>query len=76
MKPSKGRIVHFFRKGQTMPNADGEVAIITKVHSDTMVNLRVIPDDGSIERVTSVPLVGADEVHHNLMFCVWPPRVE
>jgi hypothetical protein len=38
MKPSVGRIVHVVEDGQPLP------AIITKVHSDTCVNLRVFYD--------------------------------
>lgn len=38
MKPSVGRIVHVVEDGQPLP------VIITKVHSDTCVNLRVFYD--------------------------------
>jgi hypothetical protein len=38
MKPTVGRIVHFMDGGQPLP------AIITKVHNDTCVNLRVFYD--------------------------------
>jgi hypothetical protein len=50
-KPSIGRLVHF------QPTTEGAKApaIITAVHSDTCVNLRVFSDDDHpIERVTSV----------------------
>ena len=42
MKPTIGRIVHFTEDGQPLP------AIITKVHSDTCVNLQVFYDSNRI----------------------------
>lgn len=76
MKPSLGRIVlytlpsdhHPVNQARTFP------AIITAVHSDTMVNLRVFADGSSVmmEWVTSVPY--ADQPGEPFTWA-WPPRV-
>lgn len=73
-KPSIGRIVHFYGEDGGL---DPSPAIITKVHSDTMVNLRVFYDEGTPERVTSVPLFETREGGgaQTNRFCIWPPRV-
>lgn len=70
MEPTVGRIVHYFFKAYSI---DGEVtemlpAIITKVHSSTLVNLGVFADD--YIHVTSVPFGDGEP-----RTWVWPPRV-
>jgi hypothetical protein len=85
-KPSVGRIVHFYTrqgidgepKAMTAPEGP-HVAIVTRVWGDDIVNLRVIPDEGSIERVTSVRLFDSYEdgaSRGDSQYCIWPPRVE
>ena len=76
MKPTIGRIVLF-----TLPETWGIVngaktfpAIITAVHSPTLVNLRAFLDaDGTIfnEWFTSVPL---SDRPAEPMTWIWPPR--
>jgi hypothetical protein len=64
MKPTPGRIVNYFDSVGT------HVAIITKVWSDTCVNLSVIRDGaGSFDCRTSV-LLGQNENNWD-----WPERV-
>lgn len=67
MKPSIGRIVHY-------ATADGHVlpAIVTEVHNDTCVNLRVFTDSSENPwHLTSVLFDG-----HGAAECWrWPPRV-
>ena len=66
-KPSVGRIVHYHEA----PDAPPRAAIVTRVWSDTMVNLCVFSADGGLPTpITSVPY-GVD----NLCQWRWPPRV-
>lgn len=67
-KPSLGRIVHF-RPGE---NIDPGAAMITRVHTDTCVNLIVFEDGRDPRSVTSVTLRDED---NNEWGCWWPPRV-
>jgi hypothetical protein len=65
-KPSIGRIVIF-----TLDDVQS-AAMITKVHSDTCVNLRVFPDRGPIIERTSVVI---DDAHRRLNpRWSWPER--
>lgn len=69
MKPTIGRIVHYFEPGSDVPQA----AIITQVHSDVCVNLRVFHDGERFPRVTSVEQATSDN-SENCRW-EWPPRV-
>lgn len=73
MKPTIGRIVLFGLKSYTIEGEDGKYlqapAIITKVHTDELVNLTVFLDSG-LEYKTSVPF-GDGEPNT----WIWPPRV-
>jgi hypothetical protein len=71
MKPNIGRIVLVpFNNG-----ADVAPGIITRVWSDTCVNVRVLCDSENLMWKTSVALFNTAEeaaVGHS---CYWPPRV-
>ena len=75
MRPTVGRIVHYHI---TRAGADKEflqpcAAMITEVHGDTCVNLRIYGADGStVWGQTSVVL--SEEPKEGC--CSWPPRVE
>ena len=69
MKPSIGRIVHYWDGDLAEPSP----AIITKVWSDECINLKVFRDGvDSSECVTSVPLLHEAKLS---MFWSWPERV-
>lgn len=68
MKPTVGRIMHFYRA-----NGEGPLAsIVTCVHGDTCVNLRVFGSGGGDWTETSVELTESPSKKHNC--CCWPPR--
>lgn len=76
MNPSVGRIVHFQRRNLGLDVGDeGQIesvaAIITKVHTKTLVNLTLFPPAGGTESVTSV--YEGDPGDANTW--IWPPRV-
>jgi hypothetical protein len=76
-KPSLGRVV-LTRVEPTMNNgADVAPAIITRVWSDDMVNLRVFCDAPTMPlSKTSVRLVDAEPAAGDLPHAAWwPPRV-
>lgn len=86
-KPSVGRIVLVPADAIGVPaNGASEVpAIITRVWSDTMVNLQVFVDTGAVVAKTSAKLYdtaedaaagasSAERAYAELR-CYWPPRV-
>lgn len=79
MKPSVGRIVLTPVNPTTNNGADVAPAIITRVWSDTNVNLRVLHDSENVSWKTSVKLCGSEEEARNPdMYghtAYWPPRV-
>lgn len=78
MKPSIGRIVITFVH-ETMNNGtDVCPAVITRVWSDTMVNVRTINDSQNMEWKTSVSLFATEDearASGNKHACFWPARV-
>ena len=90
-KPAVGRIVHVIVDPKRNNGSDVAPAMITRVWSDTCVNLRVIPDyyPGPEEWLTSVPLYESREeveaanaqmvisggARPPLFGAFWPPRV-
>jgi hypothetical protein len=65
MKPSIGRIVQVFTRGEWRP------ALVTRVHSDTCINASIFSDDGeAVDRKTSLVL---NEAEQELAWR-WPPR--
>lgn len=69
MKPSIGRIVHFYAHGETSPQA----AIVVAVWSDTCVNLVAFNGGGTSSTQSSV-LEGEAADTTRSRWC-WPPRV-
>jgi len=75
-KPSLGRIV-LTHVEPTLNNGERVApAIITRVHSHALVNLRVFCDGHAVLHLTSVELVGAELRTDRYACCWWPPRVE
>ena len=79
MKPSVGRIVLTPVAPETNNGSTVAPAIITRVWSDTCVNLRVLHDSENITWKTSVKLCESEaEAHDPDAFghtAYWPPRV-
>jgi hypothetical protein len=76
-KPSLGRVVIVPMDPALNNGADEAPAIITRVWSDTMVNVRVLTDSGehrSQDWRTSVSL-RADKPEKPAHDAWWPPRV-
>lgn len=81
IKPTVGRVVWFWpathsAEGNWTPPAEGEpcAAIISKVWSDSCVNLAVFDGDGKSHSKTSVPLVQENEPAPEFgYFCTWMP---
>jgi hypothetical protein len=80
-RPSLGRIV-LVPMNPAMNNGATEApAIVTRVWSDTSVNVRVLADSAELEWRTSVKLVDelpeyeADDSPPNMHVWCWPPRV-
>lgn len=86
-KPSPGRIVLVPVDALGVPSNGAEVVpgIITRVWSDTMVNLQVFTDAGAVVAKTSAKLYdtaedaaagepSAERAYAELR-CYWPPRV-
>lgn len=70
MTPSIGRIV--FYRGISSNGSEEHPAIITRVWSDTCINLTVFPDFRGIELKTSV---NQDEELKQASGWRWPPRI-
>lgn len=74
MKPSLGRIVIAHVPAECNNGSTEAPAVITRVWSDTMVNLRVLCDSESILWWTSVTLHD-DKPEDPKYSCWWPQRV-
>ncbi|MFJ2477127.1 hypothetical protein ACIOWI_29835 [Streptomyces sp. NPDC087659] len=75
-QPSIGRIVHVPMDPATNNGADVAPAVITRVWSETCVNVRVLSDGHAIEWRTSVMfLEDLAERASGYHFWTWPPRV-
>jgi hypothetical protein len=83
-KPSVGRIVHVpaaALQGCQMNGADVAPAVITRVWSDNMVNVRVLLDGNDTPWKTSIALFQTPEACAEAsdagrpFGCYWPPRV-
>jgi hypothetical protein len=76
IKPTVGRIVWFHHNAGIVGFDDRDVplaAIVTHVHSDTMVNLCVFGPNGDSYPKTSVRLEQEDGETHTGMYCRWMP---
>ena len=74
MKPSLGRIVLF--RSLDSNSAKEHPALITRVWSDTCVNLTIFPDNGIMVCKTSVNQNESLEGLNQELAWRWPPRVE
>lgn len=62
IKPTVGRIVHYWPFGQMEDGSNQpHAAIVTFVHSDRMVNLCAHNDRGHAYGITSIPLLQDDD---------------
>ncbi len=78
MKPSIGRIVIAFVDPLRNNGSDVCPAVITRVWSDTMVNVRTLNDSENLEWKTSITLFeneGQARASGNNHSCFWPARV-
>lgn len=71
--PTVGRIVHY-HGGNNTPNEPTLAAIVTHVHSPSMVNLAVFDSNGNTYGRTSVQFL-AEDPGTGAMWAEWPPRV-
>lgn len=67
-RPQVGRVVWYYPRVGHGPLA----ALITKVCSNTLVNLCVFTEDGEPHGSTSIPFV-SDEIQPEWPHCKWPP---
>lgn len=73
MKPSLGRILIVPVVPQRTSDAVEAPAIVTRVWSDTLVNVRVLADNNEVAELrTSVTIVDEPSLGH---VAWWPPRV-
>lgn len=74
-KPSVGRIVLVPMEPSLNNGADVAPAIITRVWSETCVNVRVLRDGHETDWKTSLALFDTAEEASVGHACYWPPRV-
>ena len=77
IKPSIGRVVHFFPAATDPLHRDDEslAATIVRVWSDTCVNLALFDGEGHLHRRTSVLLHQEGHDRPGAGFAAWPVRV-
>jgi hypothetical protein len=81
--PAIGRIVHLIGPYANSNGSDVAPAIITRVWSDTMINVTAFPDCAAPQTVTSVKLVEDEatasdinaQAEYPQSVAFWPPRV-
>lgn len=74
-KPSVGRIVHVcLNDGTTYNGAKTFPAIVTAVHTDTLINARVFVDGPEVLWLTSIPHVDTVPESYTSPTWGWPPR--
>lgn len=77
MKPSVGRIVHAIVDPAMNNGSDVAPAIVTRVWSDTLVNVKVILDSAGADLCqTSVALFEERPANEVKRAVFWPPRVD
>lgn len=76
IKPTVGRVVHFFPATSDALYCNGEplAATIVRVWSDTCVNLALFDGDAHLHRRTSVLLHQAEHKRPDAGFAAWPAR--
>ena len=77
IKPTVGRMVWFYKYGQTQVDANEQpmAAIIAHVWNDNMINIAYFDSNGIAHNQTSVYLVQEGEANppNPTAFCVWMP---
>lgn len=73
IKPTIGRVVWFYEPFVPDVPEQAQAAIVTFVHSDTLVNLVVFSPNGSSNGRTSITLRQPEEVAPAGPFCEWMP---
>ena len=72
IKPTVGRVVWFFKYVQGQGHKGPLAAHVAFVHSDSMLNLMVIDENGNPHSETSVHLVQEEPAPNN-NYCCWMP---
>ena len=73
IKPTIGRVVWYRANGSPKPDQP-YAAIVTYVHSETLVNLAIFPPEGSFTSESSVPLYqGEGAPPERGSYCEWMP---
>lgn len=73
IKPTVGRVVWFYRYVQGQGHKGPLAAHVAFVHSDTMLNLMVIDENGNPRAQTSVSLIQDDHDVPAHDYCAWMP---
>lgn len=73
IKPTVGRVVWFYKWSQGQGHKGPLAAHVCKVHSDSLVNLMVIDEQGEPRAETSVRLVQESEEIPDRDYCGWMP---
>lgn len=73
ISPSIGRVVWFYSTLVPDTKEQPQAAIVTYVHSDTLVNLVVFDMFGNTCGRTSVPLRQPEDTAPSAAFCEWMP---
>lgn len=73
IEPSVGRVVWYYKYVEGQGFKGPLAAHIAHVHSDNMVNLMVIDQNGNPHGETSVPLEQEDNDAHMGSYCTWMP---
>lgn len=73
IKPTVGRVVWYYKYVEGQGFKGPLAAHIAHVHSDSMVNLMVIDENGNPRSETSVPLEQEENDAHIGSYCCWMP---
>lgn len=73
IRPTIGRIVWYWREPNHAADAQPEAAIVTHVHTDSLVNLAVFDRDGGACGVRLVVLRQPGEGVPAVSYCEWMP---
>jgi hypothetical protein len=74
IKPTVGRVVWFYRYIQNQGHKGPMAGHVAFVHSDTMVNLMTIDENGNPHSETSVELIQDDDTPApGYSYCIWMP---
>lgn len=73
IKPTVGRVVWFYVWSPGQGHKGPLAALITQVHSDSVVNLATFSEDGTHRPQTRVQLVQDNEEVGEFNYCAWMP---